>query len=55
MGIGSFIPYYPPLANYLGMVPLPATFWLWIAAFLLGYAVLTHYVKSWYFNRFGVD
>jgi len=36
-------------------VPLPAAYWLWIFAFLLSYALLTHYVKVWFFNKFGVD
>jgi len=52
MALGVWLP-YSPLAPDLGMVPLPAAYWGWIAAFLGTYAVLTHLVKSWFFKRFG--
>lgn len=54
MIIGSWLP-YSPFAADLGMVPLPAVYWAWIGAFLVTYAVLTHGVKTWFFNRFGGD
>jgi Mg2+-importing ATPase len=54
MAIGSWLP-YSPMASMLGLVPLPAIYWAWIGAFLLGYAVITTGVKSWFFNRFGGD
>jgi Mg2+-importing ATPase len=54
MAIGAWLP-YSPFAADLGMVPLPAIYWAWIAAFLLTYAVLTHGVKTWFFNRYGGD
>jgi len=54
MAIGAWLP-YSPMAEALGMVPLPAIYWLWITAFLLSYAVLTHFVKTWFFNRYGGD
>ncbi len=54
MVIGSWLP-YSPFASDLGMVPLPAVYWAWIAAFLATYAVLTHGVKAWFFKRFGED
>jgi len=54
MSIGAFLP-YSPFAGTFGFVPLPAAYWLWIFAFLLFYAVLTHSVKVWFFNKFGVD
>mgnify|MGYP001199862723 CR=1 FL=1 len=44
---------YSPFAEDLSMVPLPPVYWLWIAGFLLCYSVLTHYVKTWFFNRYG--
>jgi Mg2+-importing ATPase len=46
---------YSPFAKELNMVPLPSVYWLWITAFLLCYAILTHYVKTWFFNRYGGD
>ncbi|MCX8159694.1 MAG: magnesium-translocating P-type ATPase [Candidatus Saccharicenans sp.] len=54
MMIGAWLP-YSPLAKMLGLVPLPASYWLWIAAFLLTYSVLAHKVKRWFFNKFGGD
>jgi Mg2+-importing ATPase len=42
-----------PLANALGFVPLPPMYWLYLTVMLLGYAVLTQLVKSWFIRRFG--
>jgi Mg2+-importing ATPase len=42
-----------PLASTLGFVPLPASFWLFLAVMLLGYAFLTQVVKTWFVRRFG--
>ena len=42
-----------PLANTLGFVPLPPLYWLYLAVMLLGYAILTQGVKSWFIRRFG--
>jgi Mg2+-importing ATPase len=50
--IGIWLP-YSPLANLLGMVPLPLSYWPFIAGFLLLYAIMTHFVKTWFFRRFG--
>lgn len=54
MLIGAWLP-YSPLASLLGLVPLPAIYWLWIGAFLLMYSALAHKVKRWFFNKFGGD
>ena len=42
---------YSPLASTLGLVPLPAVYWVWIAGFLLAYGTLTHFVKTWFHGR----
>jgi len=42
-----------PLAGTLGFVPLPPLFWLYLAIMLLGYAMLTQLVKTWFIRRFG--
>ncbi len=42
-----------PLAGTLGFVPLPPLFWLYLAIMLLGYAILTQLVKTWFIRRFG--
>ncbi|MFZ3114494.1 MAG: hypothetical protein WA133_08700 [Syntrophales bacterium] len=42
-----------PLVNTLGFVPLPPLYWLFLAIMLLGYAILTQVVKTWFIRRFG--
>jgi Mg2+-importing ATPase len=42
-----------PLANTLKLVPLPPTYWLFLAIMLIGYALLTQVVKTWFIRRFG--
>jgi Mg2+-importing ATPase len=51
---GAALPYLP-IGGYFGFVPLPASFWIWIAGFLLCYLVLTHSVKVWFHRKYGVD
>jgi Mg2+-importing ATPase len=52
MGVGLWLP-AGPLAHYFKLEPLPAAFYLWLAALLLGYALLTTAMKRWYTRRFG--
>ena len=54
MLIGGTLPYMP-FASYFGFVPLPPIYWAWIAGFLLTYSILTHYVKVWFHNKYGID
>jgi Mg2+-importing ATPase len=54
MAIGCWLP-FSPLAHFLGFVPLPKVFFLWMAGFLVTYSVLTHTVKMWFMRRFGLD
>jgi len=54
MGIGVWLP-YSPLASSLGFVPLPAIYWLWITGFLILYGIITHFVKIWFFKKYGVN
>ena len=42
-----------PLADTLGFVPLQPLYWLYLAVMLLGYAILTQVVKTWFIRRFG--
>jgi Mg2+-importing ATPase len=42
-----------PLAKTLGFVSLPPMYWLYLAIILLGYAILTQVVKTWFIRRFG--
>jgi Mg2+-importing ATPase len=52
MGIACWLP-YSVLASSFGLVPLPLSYWGWIAVFLITYSALTHFVKAWFFKRFG--
>ncbi len=54
MAAGAYLP-YSPFASYLGLVALPASYWYWIAGFLLCYSILTHHVKVWFHNKYGID
>src|SRR5665647_359896 len=42
-----------PLAPTLGFVPLPPRYWLYLGLMLVGYAILTQIVKTWFIRRFG--
>ena len=52
MAIGIYLP-FSPLGAHLGLVPLPLSYFPWLAAILLGYCVLTQIVKRFYVHRFG--
>jgi Mg2+-importing ATPase len=54
MGIACWLP-FSPFAAYLGFVPLPLEFFLWMFGFLVAYSILTHNVKMWFAQRFGMD
>ena len=54
MAIGVWLP-FSPLAHWLGLVPLPSIYFLWIVGYLLAYSVLTHTVKMWFARKFGTD
>jgi len=54
MAVGAYLP-YSPFAGYLKFRPLPLAFWYWIAAFLFTYSLITHYVKTWFFKKYGID
>jgi Mg2+-importing ATPase len=54
MAAAALLP-YSPLAVYFGLTPLPGSFWLWMAATLVAYSVLTHFVKMQFIKRYGAD
>lgn len=54
MAIGVWLP-FSPLARFLGLTPLPAVYFVWLAGFLAAYCVITHNVKMWFTRRFGMD
>jgi Mg2+-importing ATPase len=53
VAIGAVIP-YTPLGTMLGFAPLPSLYWAFVAAMMLAYAVLTHFVKMWFVRRWGM-
>jgi Mg2+-importing ATPase len=53
MATATILP-YSPVASYLGMVPLPLSFWPVMVGYLLAYSILTHLVKTWFNRRYGV-
>jgi Mg2+-importing ATPase len=52
MAFGIYLP-FSSLGEHLGMVPLPLSYFLWLAGILLSYCVLTQLVKRLYIHRFG--
>ena len=52
MVIGIYLP-FSPLGAHVGMVPLPISYFPWLAGILLSYCVLTQMVKRLYIRRFG--
>ncbi|MFN9548443.1 MAG: magnesium-translocating P-type ATPase [Cyanobacteriota bacterium] len=54
MAVGVAIP-FTPIGPGLGLVPLPAAYFGWLAGILLAYACLTQQVKSWFVRRYGDD
>ena len=51
MGIGIYLP-FSPLGAHLGLVPLPMSYFPWLAGILLSYCTLTQLVKRFYIRRF---
>jgi Mg2+-importing ATPase len=52
MAIGIYLP-FSPLGAHVGMVPLPASYFPWLAGILLSYCLLTQLIKRLYIRRFG--
>ena len=52
--VGALLP-YSPFAAALGFVPLPPRFWPILALMVLAYLALTHVMKVWFHQRFGLD
>ena len=51
--VGVILP-FTWLGGTLGFVPLPPAYWLPLCLILLGYAVLTHLMKTWFSRKFGL-
>ncbi len=48
---GIIIP-YTSFGNYIGFVPLPLSYFPWLVAIILGYALLTQLMKKYYIKKF---
>ena len=55
IAIGSALPYIPKFAEFMGFVPLPLSYWFFIAATIVCYATLTHLVNAWFAKKYGID
>lgn len=51
MGVGIIIP-FTPIGAYIGLMPLPGSYFPWLIAILLAYSVLTQIVKNIYIKKF---
>lgn len=51
MAIGIYFP-FSPLGEHVGLVPLPWSYFPWLAGILLSYCILTQLVKRLYIHRF---
>lgn len=52
MAISIAIP-FTTFGSYIGLMPLPRSYFPWLIATLLCYCVLTQLIKMWYVRRFG--
>jgi Mg2+-importing ATPase len=52
--IGITLP-YSWLGGFLGFVPLPPTYWIALCLILPSYVILTHFMKTWFIQRFGLS
>lgn len=52
--IGVYLP-YSPFNHQLGFVPLPKLFWIYLFFILVGYLSLTHWVKTIFVKRYGLN
>jgi len=55
IAIGSALPYTPKIAEFMGFVPLPASYWFFIALTIVCYSTLTHLVNAWFAKKYGID
>ena len=52
IAFGMLLP-FEPLGRKIGLEALPGSYFVWLAAILLSYSLLTQMVKGWYIRRFG--
>lgn len=52
MGVGLIIP-FTSFGTFIGLVPLPANYFIWLIGILISYSVLTEVTKKLYIKKFG--
>jgi len=52
--IGIALP-FSWLGGFLGFVPLPRAYWIALCLILMSYVILTHFIKTWFTRRFGLN
>ncbi|WP_392565496.1 magnesium-translocating P-type ATPase [Utexia brackfieldae] len=52
MAVGIYIP-FSPVGEYIGLVPLPWSYFPWLAGTLICYCVVAQLMKRFYIRRFG--
>ena len=52
--VGVILP-FTWVGGTLGFVPLPPSYWIALCLILIGYAILTHLMKTQFSRRFGLD
>lgn len=51
MAVGIIIP-FTKFGSYIGLTPLPLSYFPWLAVTLIAYCVLTQLIKEWYIKKF---
>lgn len=51
MVVGIIIP-FTKFGSYIGLTPLPLSYFPWLAVTLIAYCVLTQLIKEWYIKKF---
>jgi Mg2+-importing ATPase len=54
MAVGIYLP-FSAFGQGLGFVPLPGSYFLWLALILSGYCLLTQLVKTWFVRKYGYN
>lgn len=51
VAVGIIIP-FTPFGGWIGLQPLPGSYFFWLVGILLSYCVLTQIIKNWYIRKF---
>ncbi|HZK00841.1 MAG TPA: cation transporting ATPase C-terminal domain-containing protein, partial [Tissierellaceae bacterium] len=51
MGLGIIIP-FTAFGEFINLVPLPASYFVWLVGILISYSLLIEIVKKWYIKKF---